>query len=353
MTVNEQHRAVVQALGLSADDLRVLAGAMEADQQVVRVRDVAQAELAELPRHHRYVKSLQRLTAWAGDRSAADIAAAEIAAWARQAGQEAMSASWARHGVGAAEAFVLATRAAFARAVRDGRLRHNPANDVELPERPASRRAALGHEQLAQVRLCLLARSRDPDLDSLVFQLLRETGCRRGGALRLQSRDLAPATRTVRLIEKYDKQRWLPASAHLMTQLVAHRDDRHHPGCASVLHRKDGGHVNAKWFEGFAHRLQQVPWAAELGVSAHWLRHTTLTDIERIAGVRVAAAYAGHADGAFGVTGIYTKPSQEELRAAHAHLFFDDSSDADDSTVAPHLLRRARPAAPNQVVFSG
>ena len=47
-------------------------------------------------------------------------------------------------------------------------------------------------------------------------------------------------------------------------------------------------------------------------MSAHWIRHTTITDIERIAGVRVAAAYAGHADSNFGVTGTYTKASPED-----------------------------------------
>jgi site-specific recombinase XerD len=66
------------------------------------------------------------------------------------------------------------------------------------------------------VRLALLARSRDPALDDLVFQLLRETACRRAGAIGLSRDDLGQATRTVRLVEKYDKQRWLPVSAHLM-----------------------------------------------------------------------------------------------------------------------------------------
>ena len=39
---------------------------------------------------------------------------------------------------------------------------------------------------------------------------------------------------------------------------------------------------------------------------------------------------------------MYTKPSAEELRVARARPFFDDDRDADDATVAPDLVRRAR-----------
>jgi integrase len=245
---------------------------------------------------------------------------------------------------------VLATRAAFAAAINNGLLRHNPALGCPLPDRPPSRRTALTADQLEGAHLALLAHSRDPELDDLVFGFLRETGCRRQGVIRLSRDDLAPATRSVRLIEKYAKQRWLPISADLMGRLIAH-SARRHGDCGLVLHRADGGHLNDKWFEGFAQRIQRLEWAAELGVSAHWIRHTTITDIERIAGVRVAGAYAGHAAGTFGVTGTYTKASPDELRFAHARLFFDDSDGADDPEVVPKLFRRAVPSGGQPIDF--
>ncbi|MGI8515831.1 MAG: tyrosine-type recombinase/integrase [Acidimicrobiia bacterium] len=313
---------------------------------------MAEAQLAALPRHHRYVKSLQRLIQWAGDHNAATVRAADVVTWARRAGEEARDDPKARHGVGAEEAMVLAVRTAFKNAVDAGLLRQDPAAEVALPDRPPSRRTALSSDQLEQAHLALLAHSRDPELDDLVFQFLRETAGRRHGAIRLSQNDLAPATRTVRLIEKYDKQRWVPVSAHLMQRLVACAAARH-AGCALVLHREDSGHLNDKWFEGFARRIQHLPWAAELGVSAHWMRHTTLTDIERIAGVRVAAAYAGHSDRTFGVTGTYTKASPEELRLAHARLFFDQCGSAEDSGEAPNLLRRALPTSGHSVDLVG
>jgi integrase/recombinase XerC len=352
VTATAQQRAVIEALRLSPAELRELAHALEQEMAVTLVAQIVEDSIAELPDGHRYVSALRRLARWAGDRDASTVQAEEIARWARQAGDEARASPKGRHGVGAEEAFVLAARFAYTRAVATGALHTNPAAQVDLPARPASPRIALDCHQLRQAHLSLIAHSRDPELDDLVFQLLRETAARRSGTIGLAVRDLAPATGMIRLTEKYGKQRWLPASAHLMQRLLAHRAERH-PGCERILHRKGGGHLNEKWFGGLGHRLQRLPWAAELGVTAHWIRHTTLTDIERLAGIRVAGAYAGHSDTSVGgVTWQYTKATPEDLQLAHGRLFFDSTGDAADPTVAPHLFRRVLPAATRSVDFA-
>jgi site-specific recombinase XerD len=353
MTTTAQQRAIIEALGLSPDDLRSLAQLIEHTASTVLVRDIAEAKIAALPDNHRYIPSLRRLIEWAGDTAASKVTAADITAWASRAGHEALQRANARHGVGASEAFVLAARAAYTGALADGDLRDNPAADVELPARPASQRTALSCEQLRQAHLCLLAHSRDPDLDDLVYQLLRETACRRGGVIGLAVPNLAASSRTVRVIEKYGKDRWQPVSAHLVDRLLGHHAERGcGASCTLVLHRTDGGHLNNKWFESFGRRVQHLSWAAELGVTAHWLRHTTLTDIERLAGVRIAGAYAGHADNSFGVTGRYTKVALDELRLAHARLFFDDPADAANAPVRPLLFRRVIPMATSPIAFA-
>lgn len=334
MTVTDRERAVVEALGLGPEELRRLADSMERGENPVTVGDVATLLLEQLPRHHRYEKSLRRLMRWDPDADARSVTASDVKAWSRRAGQEAMENPRARHGVGAEEAMVLAARSAFGLAVSDGLLRQNPASGTTMPSRPPNRRCALTPDQVEEVRLTLLAHSRDPSLDALVFDLLLETACRRAGAIRLAENDIGVETRTVRLVEKYGKQRWVPASGDLVERLLAHSDERHH-GCDRVLHRKDGGHLTNRWFEGFARRMQALPWAGELGVSAHWLRHTTLTRIERVAGIRVAAAYAGHSDTSLGVTGVYTKPSLDELRQAHGAVFGDD-----DDFPSDHLIHQ-------------
>jgi hypothetical protein len=58
-------------------------------------------------------------------------------------------------------------------------------------------------------------------------------------------------------------------------------------------------------------------WAADLGVTAHWLRHTTLTDIERLAGLCVASTTPANTDTSTGgVIGRDAKASPAELRLA-------------------------------------
>jgi hypothetical protein len=54
----------------------------------------------------------------------------------------------------------------------------------------------------------------------------------------------------------------------------------------------------------------------------HWLRHTTLTWVERSFGYAVARAYAGHTDsgGDAGITTTYVRASAHEIAAALAAL---------------------------------
>jgi hypothetical protein len=58
-----------------------------------------------------------------------------------------------------------------------------------------------------------------------------------------------------------------------------------------------------------------------MGITAHWIRYTTLTWVERNYGYAVAATYAGHAAGyRTGSTLTYVAAPLEELAAALAAL---------------------------------
>jgi integrase/recombinase XerC len=56
-------------------------------------------------------------------------------------------------------------------------------------------------------------------------------------------------------------------------------------------------------------------------VTTHWLRHTTLTWVERTFGYAVARAYAGHVGrGDVGTTSTYVRADLHEVAAALAAL---------------------------------
>lgn len=61
---------------------------------------------------------------------------------------------------------------------------------------------------------------------------------------------------------------------------------------------------------------------ATQGISTHWLRHTTLTWVERNFGYAIARAYAGHTDGGSdaGSTSTYVRATLTEIAAALATL---------------------------------
>ena len=67
---------------------------------------------------------------------------------------------------------------------------------------------------------------------------------------------------------------------------------------------------------------RHLPWVRTQQISMHWIRHTTLTWVERNFGYAVARAYAGHTDGGSegGATSTYVRASLSEVAAALAAL---------------------------------
>jgi hypothetical protein len=59
---------------------------------------------------------------------------------------------------------------------------------------------------------------------------------------------------------------------------------------------------------------------AAQGVSTHWLRHTTLTWVERRFGYGIARAYAGHTDSTGPATTTYIKADLHAVATALAAM---------------------------------
>jgi integrase/recombinase XerC len=230
----------------------------------------------------------------------------------------------ARGGRSAEEHLVAALRCLYRRAVDDGLISEadNPARKVAKPRRLPSTRRAVPDARLAEINEVAAATGDDPELDTLLLRLHTETACRRGGALGLRPADLDIDQCLVLLREKGETVRWQPVSPTLMTRLVQHGQERHAPAAGQLLRYVSGQPITTRRYDHLWTRIgRHLPWVRTQQVSMHWIRHTTLTWVERNFGYAVARAYAGHTDGGeAGATSTYVRASLSEVAAALAAL---------------------------------
>lgn len=227
------------------------------------------------------------------------------------------------HGHGAAENFVRACRFAFNLAVVDGLIGRSPAIALRVPPRPPAPERPLETAELEQLWQVASSTGDDPELDRLILLLARHTAARREGLINLTLDALDEVRGTITLSEKGGKPRELPLQRDLIRAALAFARQR--GACLPhdrVLRYRSGRPITRRRFMTLFNRLDaHTEWSERLDVGVHWIRHTTLADIATVAGLRVAAAYAGHSDGSLGVIGSYTKVPPAHLRAAYTRVF--------------------------------
>lgn len=109
-----------------------------------------------------------------------------------------------------------------------------------------------------------------------------------------------------------------------MAALARHAEQRHAPMDKRLLRYRDGHQITERRYDGLWVRLgRELPWVLTQDVSTHWLRHTTLTWVERNFGFATAHAYAGHMDGrgdTVSVTSTYVRATLAEVATALSAL---------------------------------
>lgn len=252
-----------------------------------------------------------------------------------------------RGGAGAAEHLIAALRCIYRYAVADRLIEpgDDPAARVDKPHRQPSLRHALPEPALAAIVRVAGETGNDPDLDLLILRLHIETACRRGGALAIRRRDLDTDQCLVLLREKGQTQRWQPISPTLTAALVAHYQQRCDGGPEGQLLRyRDGRRVGRRRYDHLWQRIGTfLPWVAVQQISVHWLRHTTLTWVERRFSYATARAFAGHAGGSeAGTTVTYVKATLQEIAEALAALTGEPHPLADADPMTAMLNGRPR-----------
>ena len=273
------------------------------------------------------------ITEW-GERRLCEPTASEIRALAEKVKAGAVKRRNTRGGRGAAENFLAALRCVYRHAEDDELIAaaDNPARKVAKPRRLASTRRAVQDDRLAEINHVAATTGNDPALDTLLLRLHTETACRRAGALGLRPQDLDQEQCLILLREKGGTFRWQPVSPTLMAGLVAHGQQRGAPPDGQLLRYTNGHPITKRRYDHLWDRISRyLPWVAIQQISIHWLRHTTLTWVERNFGYAIARAYAGHADTHDpGATSTYVKATLADVATALAAL-----------TGEPHPLARA------------
>jgi integrase/recombinase XerC len=315
---------ILERMGLSPDDLTALPRQRPTAPTFADYVPVVSAQVTDGTRKA-YGSYWNRLTDQWGGRRLDEPTPSEIRQLMKTVKSHAVVRRNGRGGRGAAENFIAALRCLYRHAEDDGLIdeKANPARKVDKPRRLPSTRRAIADTRLAEINQIATTTGDDPELDSLILRLHTETACRRGGALALRPDDLDREQCLVRLREKGETVRWQPVSPTLMAGLVRHAEERHAPPDGRLLRYRNGRPVTYRRYDGLWVRIgRHLPWVRTQQISTHWIRHTTLTWVERNFGFAVAHAYAGHTDGGAdaGVTATYVRATLTEVAAALAAL---------------------------------
>ncbi|MEV0760430.1 site-specific integrase [Nocardia sp. NPDC050435] len=327
-------RVLLSRMGISPADLVAHSTAPTFAEVIPQVRKTLSPGTART-----YNAAFARLLRVLPDRRLDEVTQPELAALARQVHDTARTNRATRHGTSyAVEHFVSAVRCLYRYAEINGWIRpgDNPARRTPVPARQSSQRYAISAPRLAEICTVVATTGNDPELDSLLLRLHIETACRRGGALALRPADLDTEQCLVHLREKGGTDRWQPVSPTVMRHLVQHAEQRHSPRFDQLLRYRDGTPITGRRYDYIWSRVRgEIAWAAAQRVSMHWLRHTTLTWVERTFGYAVARRFAGHQHGrAAGTTGTYVKADIQEVAAALAVMTREPHPLAD--TQCPH-----------------
>ncbi len=316
--------AELDALGLTVADLLAIAGPSPRDPAsaptlTAYLPTVREAYAARTRRtYNSYWRLAEELI---GDLPLDMITADQIAEVADEAARRARARRPGSDGRASRESAVAAVRAVFNKAHRAGLVPDNPALLVDKPRRLQSRRRALTQRELDDVWAGISATTKDPDLDLLLVRFHLETGARRMGAINLRLRDLDPDRQTVWLREKFGAEREQPVSASLLAAVVSLAAARGsvRPDHAALAHKRlragvPAGITDRTYDRIFTRAQAVVPWAQRTPLTAHVLRYTAITAVERVAGYAVAAKFAGHTPGSVTVT--YIKADLREVARA-------------------------------------
>lgn len=188
-----------------------------------------------------------------------------------------------------------------------------------------------------------VASFRDSALATLVLNFVRETAARRQSVIDLRLKDVCWEDSCVWLQTKGHNVHRQVVSKHMMERIAVRALERRWDGndkgnprrCATwrddsgirAFRRDDGSPLTIRWFESlYDHIDGLVQFEDGTRFTLHYLRHTTIAQIERVAGYAPAQQFAGHRVGGSGetrgsATSIYIRWSLDDWKFLFKYLF--------------------------------
>lgn len=178
-------------------------------------------------------------------------------------------------------------------------------------ERPLVRddaRCALTEEQMFNLWYAA-SLMKDPELAHLFLDLMRETACRVQAAYRLNLEDIDWSTGFVTLRTKNRRTHRTCISTDLMQRIrqraermgwTGHVDHSYRADDFSALgfpafQTESGSRIGSRWTEDFFNKVDRLIRDIERDkITAHWVRHTTITQVARMHSQEAASRWAGH-----------------------------------------------------------
>jgi integrase/recombinase XerC len=270
-----------------------------------------------LERFERYVATERRLSAHTLDAYGRDLKAlqawcerANLTDWAQLDYQHIRTFAARSHARGltgrSIQRRLAAARSFFSFLLREGALRHNPAQDVRAPKSAKRLPGTLDVDQMHQ----LLSRKPDGELqvrDLALLELFYSSGLRLAELTTLKLRDLDLKTRQVRVLGKGRRERIVPvgsAAVKALNQWLAQRTAMAAPDEEAVFVGRNGAALGARAVQL---RVAEMARAAGLPqhLHPHMLRHSFATHLlESSRDLRGVQELLGHAN--ISTTQIYT-----------------------------------------------
>lgn len=215
----------------------------------------------------------------------------------------------------------------------------SPFNGVRRAPKASNDRRALSEDEMRRLWAAALMED-DPELALLYLDCLRETAARVGAVqgLNLEDIDWTTGFATFRTKNKVIHKTCLSVDLLQRIRTRAERNgwDGHIPGDydpqnfesvgTAAFQTASGRRISKKWTEMFFARLDRIAGDADKEkITAHWIRHTTITQVQRVLGKEAARRWAGHKVGprrdAADQTEIYIKWTPEERVAIFNYIF--------------------------------